>query len=92
MNTTKYLLLPTPYNLTVFKGSKYVALTRKFAEFILKSEVSRTYYNWLMDMEVADESFYSTMKTVVVNQDGTVGQDLNTNMTYGQERKQNISN
>jgi hypothetical protein len=45
-----------------------------------------------MDMEVADESFYSTMKTVVVNQDGTVGQDLNTNMTYGQERKQNISN
>jgi hypothetical protein len=32
---------PPPFNLTVLKGSKYVALTRDLAHFLLHSKISK---------------------------------------------------
>ena len=32
---------PPPFNLTVLKGSKYVALTRDLAHFLLRSNISK---------------------------------------------------
>jgi ABC-type molybdate transport system substrate-binding protein len=37
---------PPPFNLTIFKSHKNVALTREFCVFLLTSQAVLTYYNW----------------------------------------------
>jgi hypothetical protein len=75
--------LPPLFNLTIFKGSKNVALTRNFSEFILKNPTAKKFYNSLLDMNVADESFYSTLATINIMPNGSVVQDFSKNVTFG---------
>ena len=57
-NLTKH---PVPYNMTLTKGSLHVALTREFVDFVLHSEVSRDFQNWLQYTQVPDETFFSSL-------------------------------
>ena len=47
---------------------------------------ARTLYNWMLDMEVADESFYSTLNTIHVSDDGNVVQNLKKKLNYNQAK------
>jgi len=49
--------------------------------------VAIDYFNWLGDMLVPDEAFFSTMYTVQVLPDGTVVQDLTRNYTLNEASK-----
>ena len=69
------------------KGSRYVVLKRDLAEFVVHNPISIKLYNWMADMTVADESFYSTLVTVAIQSDGSVTQDFKKNTTNGQARK-----
>ena len=55
---------PPPHGLTIFKGSNHVALTRKFAEFILFDQKAKDFYNWLKDTYIPDELFYATLQQI----------------------------
>ena len=59
------LKLPSPpYNLTIRKGSKNVALERDFAKFLLESKVARDFYNWISDMYVAGRNCYAPQSKI----------------------------
>ena len=55
---------PPPHGLTLYKGSNHVALTRRFAEFVLFDQRAKDFYNWLRDTFVPDETFYATLQQV----------------------------
>ena len=57
-------LPPPPYNLTIRKGSKNVALERDFAKFLLESKVARDFYNWISDMYVAGRNCYAPQSKI----------------------------
>ena len=55
-----------PFNLTIQRGSKNVALLRPFVKFVLEDSISWTFWNWLQDSYVPDEHFYSTLVTIQI--------------------------
>jgi hypothetical protein len=69
---------------TILKGSRYVALRRDFVDFILNNDFVKVFYDWIVDMNTADESFCSTLATLNVTEKGEVIQDLTKNTTHGQ--------
>lgn len=71
------------YYFNHLKGCKNVALTRDDAGKFLKSQLSLTFYNWIIHLLVPDESFFSTLASVDVLENGTVVQDLTKNTTHG---------
>ncbi len=75
---------PPPQNVTILKGSRYVALRRDFVDFILNNDFVKVFYDWIVDMNTADESFCSTLATLNVTEKGEVIQDLTKNTTHGQ--------
>ena len=81
---------PPPHNLEILKGWKNVALTRDFANHILTSEISKELYNWIIHLLVPDESFFSTLASVDVLENGTVVQDLTKNTTHGLVGEKNL--
>jgi hypothetical protein len=72
-----------PHNLQILKGCKNVALTRDDAKKFLTSELALTLYNWIIHLLIPDESFFSTLASVDVLENGTVVQDLTKNTTHG---------
>jgi hypothetical protein len=75
---------PPPINVTVTKGSRYVVLKRDLAQFVVKHPISIKYFQWLADMTNGDESFFSTLATIRVDEDGTITQDVHKNTDQGQ--------
>jgi len=67
MSHNDILKTPPPHNLTIFKGVKNVALTRETSDFLIRQQSAIDYYNWLQDVLVPDENFYSTMVRVKVD-------------------------
>ena len=67
------------------KGTRYVLMTRDFAQFVANNPISMKFYNWITDMPSGDESYFSTLATLETLGNGTVIQDLNKNTTSGQE-------
>lgn len=55
---------PPPHGLKLYKGSNHVAVTRRFAEFILLDQRAKDFYNWLSDTFIPDEAFYSTLQQI----------------------------
>ncbi|XP_067323612.1 N-acetyllactosaminide beta-1,6-N-acetylglucosaminyl-transferase isoform X2 [Anolis sagrei] len=55
---------PPPHGLTIYFGSAYVALTRKFAEFILQDQRSLDLLEWSKDTYSPDEHFWTTLNRV----------------------------
>jgi hypothetical protein len=72
-----------PHNLEILKGWKGVALTRDFAEHVLTSEIAKELFNWIIHLLIPDESFFSTLASVDVLENGTVIQDLTKNTSHG---------
>ena len=52
----------------IFKGLKNVILNRTMTDFFLRSYVAKRLYLWSRDMLIPDESFYSTLIRVSVDQ------------------------
>ena len=55
-----------PCNIMVMKGYKNVALSRKFATFVLEHRVALEYFNWLKNTECPDEHYYSTLASLEI--------------------------
>ena len=58
-------LPPVPYNLTLFKGSKNVIISRKTAHDVLTHPVHLSLRNWLKDTAIPDETFFPTIAKIV---------------------------
>ena len=54
-------LPPIPHNITIYKSSTYIAITRQFMEFILGNEKAVDFRNYLQDVRNAEESFYASL-------------------------------
>ena len=61
---TEILLPPPPLNLTIRKGSRYVALDRVKAKYMVNDELAILLQDWLESTYIPDEHFYSTLATV----------------------------
>ena len=53
---------PTPHNITIMKGWNHIAATRKFVEFALRDKVATDFYEWLADIYIPDEVFFSSLQ------------------------------
>ncbi|XP_025076189.1 beta-1,3-galactosyl-O-glycosyl-glycoprotein beta-1,6-N-acetylglucosaminyltransferase-like [Pomacea canaliculata] len=53
--------LPTPYNLSVSKGSVHIVASRGYVDYVINSRVARDFYKWVAPTHVPDETFFSTM-------------------------------
>lgn len=51
----------TPYNVTIFKGSNQVVLTRAFVVFFLYSKISHDLIEWFADTMAPDEYIWPTL-------------------------------
>ena len=58
-------LSPVPYNLTLFKGSKNIIISRKTAHDALTHPVHLALRNWLKDTTIPDETFFPTIAKIV---------------------------
>ncbi|GAB1298104.1 Glucosaminyl (N-acetyl) transferase 2, I-branching enzyme [Apodemus speciosus] len=65
-NTAK-LKAPPPHNLTIYFGTAYVALTREFANFVLKDQRSLDLISWSKDTYSPDEHFWVTLNRIPVS-------------------------
>ncbi len=59
--TTGVVKPPAPFNLTVFKSYRETVLNRSFAEFVVRSTVSRGLLRWL---EVVDKEYPTNIDSV----------------------------
>ena len=51
-----------------------MVISRQFSEFVLKHPVAQTLREWTKDMEIPDESFFSTLARITnITQDGKSG-------------------
>ena len=48
---------PPPHNITMYKGNRYIAGTRKFIDFLVNSQIAKDFLVWLKDTLIPDESF-----------------------------------
>ena len=76
---------PPPFNLTIMKGTRYVALDRQLAEFVVRDPIAIKLYNWVADMISGDESFFSTLAVISGTNNGSVVQDVNKTTDNGLE-------
>ncbi|XP_060086735.1 beta-1,3-galactosyl-O-glycosyl-glycoprotein beta-1,6-N-acetylglucosaminyltransferase 7-like [Heteronotia binoei] len=58
---TKKVKSEPPHNLTIYFGSAYYVLTRKFAEFVLTDERAKDLLEWSRDTYSPDEHFWVTL-------------------------------
>jgi hypothetical protein len=65
-------------------------LKRDLAQFVVKHPISIKYFQWLADMTNGDESFFSTLATLRVDEDGTITQDVHKNTDQGQVPTQHL--
>ena len=61
MVTTKTKLGPVPHNLKIYKSSNYMAAARPFVSFLLTSNTAVALREYLKDVDVPEEHFYSTL-------------------------------
>ena len=75
---TSKKLPPPPYNLTIFKGHKDVALTRSSAEFFMTSKLGKGFLKWLNSgVGFPEEFFFATLSRVsqhLYNTEGLISQ------------------
>lgn len=61
---TPKLKTPAPHNMTIYFGTAYVALTREFANFVLKDQRSLNLLSWSKDTYSPDEHFWVTLNRI----------------------------
>ena len=52
---------PPPQGIQIYKGSSFIAGTRKFCEYAVYDETAKAFLNWLNDTIFVDESFFTTL-------------------------------
>ncbi|XP_070179377.1 beta-1,3-galactosyl-O-glycosyl-glycoprotein beta-1,6-N-acetylglucosaminyltransferase-like isoform X2 [Littorina saxatilis] len=52
---------PAPYNLTIYKGSVHVAVSREFVDYVLNTRVGKTLLEWERPVMHPDESYFNTL-------------------------------
>ncbi|XP_029649954.1 beta-1,3-galactosyl-O-glycosyl-glycoprotein beta-1,6-N-acetylglucosaminyltransferase isoform X1 [Octopus sinensis] len=52
---------PVPHNITLAKGSHYVAVTRDFINYTVNNRIAQDLINWLRNTTIPDESVYPTI-------------------------------
>ena len=62
---SKESLPAVPYNLTLFKGTKNIIISRKVASNLLTHPVYLEFKNWLNDTFIPDETFFATIAKIV---------------------------
>ena len=65
-----------PRKLRILKGSLHVLLRRDFAQFAVTSKLALELYNWLQDMSIPDESFFSTLSSIRIGANNAVTQEI----------------
>ncbi|XP_053570715.1 N-acetyllactosaminide beta-1,6-N-acetylglucosaminyl-transferase [Bombina bombina] len=55
---------PPPLNITIFFGSAYIALTRKFSQFIFEDQRAIALLKWSMDTYSPDEHYWVTLNRI----------------------------
>ena len=61
MMLTIYPKSKPPHNVTVYKGSNQVVMTREFAIYILHSKVAQDLLDWFSDTLAPDEYLWPTI-------------------------------
>ncbi|XP_006864191.1 PREDICTED: N-acetyllactosaminide beta-1,6-N-acetylglucosaminyl-transferase, isoform A-like [Chrysochloris asiatica] len=56
--------MPPPYNLTIYFGTAYVALTREFVNFVLQDQRAIDLLEWSKDTYSPDEHFWVTLNRI----------------------------
>lgn len=64
MRQTTQVKAPPPHNLTVYFGSAYVALTRRFVEFLFDDPRAIDLLEWSKDTYSPDEHFWVTLNRI----------------------------
>lgn len=64
VHKTAKLKAPPPHNMTIYFGTAYVALTRKFANFVLQDQLARDLLSWSKDTYSPDEHFWVTLNRI----------------------------
>ena len=59
---TPFRKSPPPHNITLYKGSNHIALTRAFVDYVLHHVVPRDFLDWLSDTYVPDEVFFASLQ------------------------------
>ena len=62
---SKESLPQVPFNLTLFKGTKNIIISRKIASNVLTHPVYLEFKNWLKDTFIPDETFFATIAKIV---------------------------
>ncbi|XP_040889630.1 beta-1,3-galactosyl-O-glycosyl-glycoprotein beta-1,6-N-acetylglucosaminyltransferase 7 [Toxotes jaculatrix] len=55
---------PPPYNLQVYFGTAYYALTRAFVDFVLKNQIAQSLLEWSKDTFSPDEHYWVTLNHI----------------------------
>ncbi|XP_045045037.2 N-acetyllactosaminide beta-1,6-N-acetylglucosaminyl-transferase isoform X6 [Desmodus rotundus] len=63
LKTTKLKTLP-PHNMTIYFGTAYVALSREFANFVLRDQQALDLLSWSKDTYSPDEHFWVTLNRI----------------------------
>lgn len=74
---------PLPFNLTLQKGVVNVALKRDFVKYVTADQLPLDLFNWMYDMVIPEESFFSTLATVERGEGRNITQNLEKNTTHG---------
>lgn len=52
---------PAPHGVLITKGSAHMAVSRKFVEFVISSKIAHDLLDWMYDIRVPDEHFFSSL-------------------------------
>ncbi|XP_029418701.1 N-acetyllactosaminide beta-1,6-N-acetylglucosaminyl-transferase-like isoform X2 [Nannospalax galili] len=64
VHQTAKLKAPPPHDMTIYFGTAYVALTREFANFVLKDQRALDLLSWSKDTYSPDEHFWVTLNRI----------------------------
>ena len=57
-------LNPVPHNLKMFKGSRYVLISREFTKFLLENPIAQKFRHWIKGTSVSDESYIQSLARI----------------------------
>ena len=59
---------------------------RSFAEFVTQHPFALQLYNWFLDFQLPEESYYATLASITVLDNDILLQDLDTDFSFGKVR------
>ena len=53
-----------PHNLKIYKGSRYVLISREFTTFLLENPIAQNFRHWIKDTSASDESYIQSLARI----------------------------